>query len=215
MPHYTLRKPTCLTTYQKVELRAVEEKEGTYAQLLDAAEELAQTRGYNAFSYRDLAKVVGIRTASIHYYFPAKADLGRDLMARYRGRFIFALGKIESETREPRRRLERFVDLFETTLRRGDRLCLCGMLATEYATLPSAVKVEVRRFFDESEAWLARVIEEGARAGAFAPRGTSADAARTFFSGLEGAMISARTFGDGRRLASAGRWLVDALTSEA
>jgi TetR/AcrR family transcriptional regulator, transcriptional repressor for nem operon len=183
----------------------------TRARLLDAAEEMAQTRGYNAFSFRDLAVEVGIRAPSIHHHFATKADLGRLLMARYRERFAALLAGIEARTADPRRRIRRFVDLFRATLARGDRLCLCGMLATEYATLPASVRDEVRLFFGESEAWLARVIEEGRRTGVFARRGSAAKVASTLFAALEGAMISARTFGDASRLEDAGEWLIAAL----
>ena len=48
--------------------------------ILDVAQQLIQTRGYNAFSYADIASQVGIRTATIHYYFPTKADLGREVV---------------------------------------------------------------------------------------------------------------------------------------
>ena len=33
------------------------------------------TRGTNAFSYKDISKEIGIKTSSIHYYFPTKNDL--------------------------------------------------------------------------------------------------------------------------------------------
>jgi TetR/AcrR family transcriptional repressor of nem operon len=187
----------------------------TREKLLDAAEELVQTRGYNAFSFRDLAKRVGIRAASVHHYFPSKADLGRRLMDRYRRSFGEALEAISSGARDPRRRLEKFVGLFRDTLRRGDRLCMCGMLATEYATLPAGIRTEVRRFYGDSEAWLTDVFNEGRRTGRLRFAGKPAAAARTFFGALEGAMIAARAFGDERRLASAGQWLVQALKTTA
>lgn len=49
----------------------------TALEIIEAAQELAQTRGYNGFSYQDIAERVGIRTASIHYHFPSKGDLGK------------------------------------------------------------------------------------------------------------------------------------------
>jgi len=175
--------------------------------LLDAAQEMAQKVGYNAFSFNDLARRLGIKPASVHYHFPTKGDLGRAMMARYRLSFLGRLHEIETGTKRARARLKRFVGLFQSALA-TDRLCLCGTLATEYATLPAAVKREVRRFFDDSEAWLARVLEEGRRAGQLSFDGTAPGAARTLFAAFEGAMISARTFGEPARLEEAGRWLV-------
>jgi TetR/AcrR family transcriptional repressor of nem operon len=183
----------------------------TKTALLDAAQELAQTRGFNAFSFQDLARGVGIRTASVHHHFATKADLGREVMARYRRRFRADLDAIDAGARTPRRKLELFADLFRHTLRRGNRLCLCGMLATEYATLPASVQREVKAFYDEAEAWLARVLEQGRDDGMFVFHGSPAAVAKTFFATLEGAMIAARTFADESRLARAARWLLVSL----
>src|SRR5258708_35419404 len=55
--------------------------------ILDVAEQLAQTRGYNGFSYADIAAKVGVTKASLHYHFPSKAELGRHLIARYQAGF--------------------------------------------------------------------------------------------------------------------------------
>ncbi|MGQ0723464.1 MAG: TetR/AcrR family transcriptional regulator [Candidatus Eiseniibacteriota bacterium] len=183
----------------------------TKTALLDLAQELAQTRGLNAFSFQDLARGVGIRTASVHHHFATKGDLGREMMTRYRDRFRSELDLIDAGARSPRRKLELFADLFRRTLRQGNRLCLCGMLATEYATLPPAVQREVKAFYDETEAWLTDVLERGRDDGIFAFHGSPAPVAKTFFATLEGAMIAARTFEDESRLARAARWLLASL----
>ena len=69
----------------------------TRERLLEVAGDLVQQRGYNAVSYRDLAAAVEIKTASIHYYFPAKADLVQELMRRYRAGFDAARGEIDRD----------------------------------------------------------------------------------------------------------------------
>jgi TetR/AcrR family transcriptional regulator, transcriptional repressor for nem operon len=185
----------------------------TRTQLLDVAQALAQDVGYGGFSYHDLAREVGISTASIHHHFPPKEDLGRAVMERYRARFASALAAIDATARHGTDRLQGFVDLFAATLAAGDKLCLCGMLASEHAKLPRAVQEEVRLFFRESEAWLARTLDDGRRRGEFHYAGDAAEVACTFFSALEGAMISARTFGEHRRLTNAGAQLVAMISS--
>jgi TetR/AcrR family transcriptional repressor of nem operon len=187
----------------------------TKTALLDCAQELTQTRGLNAFSFKDLARKVGIRTASVHHHFPTKGDLGRELVARYRERFRSELASIDAGTRSARRKLRRFTALFRATLREGDRLCLCGMLAAEYTTLPAPVRREVRSFYEETEGWLASVLRQGRKDGVFEYHGAPGAAARTFLAALEGAMITARAFGDERRLEKAARWvLASALGSD-
>ena len=182
----------------------------TRSRLLEHALELIQTRGYNAFSYRDLEERVGIRTASMHYHFPTKEALAQEVMARYRQGFVEALVRIRQNVAQARPRLQAYVDLFAETLQQ-DRLCACGMLATEWITLPSSVREEVQRFFTANETWLAEVIKEGQRAGELVPSIVPASAARTLFAALEGAMIAGRALGDPNRLAETGEQLVDAL----
>ncbi len=52
--------------------------------ILRTARTLIMSGGYNGFSYADISKVVGVRNASIHHYYPSKSDLVRTLVARYR-----------------------------------------------------------------------------------------------------------------------------------
>ena len=72
----------------------------TADRILDIAERLVQRRGFNAFSYADVATAVGIRKASLHYHFATKADLGQALIARYRQTFLAALREIEAEAED-------------------------------------------------------------------------------------------------------------------
>ena len=130
-------------------------------EILNVAQDLIQTRGYNGFSYRDIAAAIGIKSASIHYHFPTKGDLGQAVTARYSDRFSQALQTIIEKTDRARPRLEAYATLFRTTLIEGDRLCMCGMLAGEVETVPDIVKAEVSRFFQEQEVWLTQVIQQG------------------------------------------------------
>jgi len=44
--------------------------------------------GFHACSFREIATDVGIKSASVHHHFPAKADLGAALVARYTARVL-------------------------------------------------------------------------------------------------------------------------------
>ena len=68
----------------------------TATRILDSAESLVQVRGFNGFSYADVAAELAITTASLHYHFPGKAELGRALIARYGERFAAALAGIDA-----------------------------------------------------------------------------------------------------------------------
>jgi TetR/AcrR family transcriptional repressor of nem operon len=184
-------------------------KDGATAErILDAAQRWVQARGFNGFSYADLAEELGIRKASLHYHFATKEDLGRALMARYRERFREALADIEAGSADARVRLRRYARLYLSVLQDEDRMCLCGMLAADFTTLARPIREEVRRFFDDNEAWLARVLEQGRKAGRLRFEGPAAAQAVVLVSGLEGAMLVARSTGGPRRFEATARRLL-------
>jgi TetR/AcrR family transcriptional repressor of nem operon len=170
--------------------------------VLDVAERLAQTRGFNGFSYADIAAELKVTKASLHYHFPTKINLGCALVERYGQRFREALGQIHASGRPALRQLESYVQLYEGVLRSG-RLCLCGMLAAEYLTLAEPMRRAIRGFFDDNEAWMAQLMESGRQAGDLSFDGPAAEAANTLTSALEGAMLLARSYGEPSRFVTA------------
>jgi TetR/AcrR family transcriptional regulator, transcriptional repressor for nem operon len=169
--------------------------------ILDVAERLAQTLGYNGFSYADIAAQLGVTKASLHYHFPSKAELGRALIERYRGLFGAALVEIDERTREPREKLRQYVGLYDSVLS-NERMCLCGMLAAEHATLPAPMQEELKAFFDANERWLTAVLEEGLKARALRFTDSARERARMLIGTLEGAMLVARSYGNPQRFQS-------------
>ena len=157
-------------------------------EILDAAEAFVQARGYNGFSFRDVATAVGVKSSSVHYHFPTKADLGATLARRYRERFLEKLGRAAASDTDGQAAIRRYVGVFRDALIHDGRMCLCGMLGAEIQSLPPTVAAEVKRMFEESVDWLADSL------------GLPADEARTralrITATVEGAMILSRTFGD-------------------
>lgn len=182
-----------------------------HVRILDAAERLCQTRGFNGFSFRDLAEIVGIRSASIHYHFPTKADLGKALIIRYRHKIETVMSEIERKEPTVAGRLRRFAGVLREMLRDENRLCLCGVLAAEAGTISDDMKAELRRFFEGCEQWLTKELHAGRQKGELSFAGSPAAAACTVLSALEGAMMTSRAFGDDRHLREAAQWLLGQL----
>ena len=120
--------------------------------ILDLAERLVQTRGFNGFSYADIATELGVTKASLHYHFPTKAQLGYHLINRYGEVFARSLAEIDA-TRDVDtvEKLRSYVNLYSQVLR-DNRMCLCGMLAADYTTLPEPMKSAVTQFFESERA---------------------------------------------------------------
>jgi TetR/AcrR family transcriptional repressor of nem operon len=177
---------------------ATKERSGTAQRILDVAEELVQVRGYNAFSYADVAAELRMTKAGLHYHFPGKAELGAALIARYATRFAEALAAIDADVAGAPAKLDAYADLYAAVLRER-RMCLCGMLAAEYETLPDSLRDSVLRFFDDNETWLARTLADGRREGTLRFAGPARETARMIVGGLEGGMLVARLYGDPAR----------------
>jgi TetR/AcrR family transcriptional regulator, transcriptional repressor for nem operon len=185
----------------------------TAAQILDAAERLVQERGFNGFSYADVARELGVTKAALHYHFGSKAELGDALIDRYAARFFEALAKVDIEKTHAGDKLRAYAQLY-TDVFRDDRMCLCGMLAADYTTLPDPMRERVVRFFDDNEVWLARVLEAGRKAGTIRFTGPARSVARTLIGGLEGAMLVARPYHDLKRFRDAAELLIAGLAVE-
>src|SRR5271165_3062887 len=180
--------------------------------ILDVAEQLAQTRGYNGFSYADIAAQLSVTKASLHYHFRSKAELGGALIERYRIAFRAALEAIDQKTPQPQGKLTKYVGLYNSVLS-NKRMCLCGMLAAEYATLPAPMQQGLTLFFDENERWLTGVLEDGLRAEVFLFQEPARARARLLLGALEGAMLVARSYGDPHRFEQAAGYLLADLTA--
>src|SRR6204780_2749794 len=175
--------------------------------ILDVAERLAQTLGYNGFSYADIAAQLGVTKASLHYHFPTKAELGRALIERYRIVFGAALEEIDQHAKGPHQKLQQYVGLYNSVLT-NERMCLCGMLAAEYATLPAPMQKGLKLFFDANERWLTAVLEEGRRDGTFRFGEPANERARVLLGALEGGTLVARSYGNPRRFQAAAVYLL-------
>src|SRR3989338_2345686 len=136
-----------------------------FDKILDIAEALIQTQGYNAFSFRDIAKAINIKTSSIHYHFPTKADLGKAVVQRHIDALCAHLdGIMKNPKMEYREKLNLFFDsVFTNTYLSNRKMCLGGMLASDVLTLPDTIQQEVRLFFNRIAEWLKSVLEEGKR----------------------------------------------------
>jgi TetR/AcrR family transcriptional repressor of nem operon len=186
----------------------------TASAILDVAERLVQTRGFNAFSYADVAAELGISKPALHYHFASKTELGQALLARYTDRFSRALETIDASGIDAPHRLAAYADLYAQVLAQ-DRMCLCGMLAADYDTLSEPMRQAVISFFDHNQNWLAGVIDQGRGEGSLQVDGASRDVAQMIIGTLEGAMLVARTYRDPKRFATSTRRLLAEIATPA
>lgn len=165
----------------------------TAQKILTLAQKKVQTKGFNGFSYRDLAEEIGIKTSSIHYHFATKDDLALALVTTYREAFNLELEKILATEQDPRSQLEIYVKLFENNLAVENKFCLCGMLASEVNSLSNRVKQAIQGFFLDNELWLSRLIANGQAQRRFKVKNSPDLIAARLLATFEGAMLIARS----------------------
>src|SRR3569833_33232 len=174
----------------------------TKVRILDAAERMLQVRGYTGPRPGDVAQELGITQAALHYHFKGKAELGQALIERYATRFSAALVSLDETAPDAAAKLRGYADLYLAVVNR-DRMCLCGMLAAEYRTLPEPLQASVSAFFDANSGWLRGVLEQGGTEGSLRLLGSPDDVAAMVLGGLEGAMLITRLDGDATRFSAA------------
>jgi TetR/AcrR family transcriptional repressor of nem operon len=177
--------------------RGVARGRDTGEEILNAAEELLQRRGYNAFSYHHIAVQLGVRNAAIHYHFPAKEDLGVALVKRYQDRFrswVREIEKLDSAWAQLQAYFQTYIDFLEADC----KCCPGGVLGTEFHAIPEAMREQARTLCGEIYDWMVRTLEAGRASGSLTYGGRAEDKAVEIGAALQGGLQIARLAGPER-----------------
>lgn len=170
----------------------MQELNSTAQKILDVAEFYTQTRGFNDFSYRDIQNEVGIKTSSIHYYFPTKQDLAISMTERYVEHFRGLLNNITQQQSQGLDQVKTLSQAYVDAVSKG-KFCMCGMLASDLLSLPEEANNKLCEFFRLVEEWLAEAITLGKQQNDFKSSINPDSAASHFLASLEGGMLIARS----------------------
>ena len=119
----------------------------TRDRLLNEASLLMRMRGYSAFSYADLSKIIGITKASIHHHFPTKDMLGEEVVIRSLEEMNARFSQIEGQSTSVRDRLTVYMEIFAEGYRTS-LLPLCCALSADLVNLPDNVKQQATAYFE-------------------------------------------------------------------
>ncbi|AEF53115.1 TetR/AcrR family transcriptional regulator [Marinomonas posidonica] len=133
------------------------EKVDTKNKIMDLAEQYIISGGYGAFSFRDLADDIGIKSASVHYHFRTKSDLVAAVMFRYTDIFSKNLPDPTEQEADPQRMLNGFIDGFKAKIVDQNHMSLCTMLTADKHILPEEVNASLTAFYDVKITWLTQV----------------------------------------------------------
>src|SRR5690606_31037632 len=135
--------------------------------ILDAAERLLATVGYDAMTIQDVIAGAGISKGAFYHYFASKKELLEAAVARRLDRWSDAVAVAADGGGTPSQRL-RDVARALAVAKREDRALLLGALASLYRDENAVVYVRIRQAAVERFLPLVeRLVEEGIRAGDF------------------------------------------------
>jgi len=164
----------------------------TREQIMDRAAQLLMSRGYNGFSYRDIASHLGVKNAAVHYHFPAKTDLALALIDEYRKVLRKGTAEFMAYGGSALQQLEAFFAFTEQQCQLGRCICPFGAFSIDYNDLPEELQRATRSLMDETFRWLTRVMEVGRESGEFRYAGDARGKALAVLSALQGARQLAR-----------------------
>ncbi len=165
-------------------------------QILEVATELVQTRGYSAFSYRDLSDRLGITKASIHHHFPSKEDLGRAVAEKYNTDVKAALAEAKRKSDDPWVQLEGYVQFVLEIIKTQDRISAAGSVQSEINVVPKAMGHSMCSLVQHVIGWISEVIKNGRDLGVMDFPGSADNQGAMIFSAAQGAMQYGRANGE-------------------
>lgn len=132
--------------------------------ILHIGETLIRTKGYHSFSYKDIASVLDIKNAAVHYHYPAKEDLGNAVLDKA---ISSVINFSEHSKALPYR--EQFKKFLHTYFESNDKdmVCLMGALSASYEELPKGMKTRLKTMGETILDWVSNCLKEGKRKGEF------------------------------------------------
>jgi TetR/AcrR family transcriptional regulator, transcriptional repressor for nem operon len=164
----------------------------TRTRIIDLGEKLLRQRGYNAFSFKDIAEGLDIRPAAVHYHFPTKADLGGAILDKEIAALV--VHKQNWKNLRADEQLVRLVAVFSGHRQRGFA-CLMGALSPDYEDLPPVMQTNLKTYSRNILTLLTPLLSEGREAGVLRFEGAAADRALLFVSALMAALLISRVEG--------------------
>lgn len=163
----------------------------TREKILELGEDLILTKGYNAFSYQDISKELGIKNAAVHYYFPAKENLGTSIVKNNILRFEEMVDNMNTRMFDEISQLDAFLKIY-TKSNREEKICLLGSLGPDFNTLSEVTKRELQKMSTKIVNWLSDILDSGRKKGLFGFNGDAITRALMILSNLVAGLQLAR-----------------------
>ncbi|KAA2239269.1 TetR/AcrR family transcriptional regulator [Chitinophaga agrisoli] len=163
----------------------------TRDKIIELADLLIRTKGFNAFSYADISGQLSVKNAAIHYHFPSKADLGISVIQREMDQFEIQKRRWEKLPEDAQ--LKKLFDVFQRRSKQGV-ICLVGSLTPDFDTFSPPLQAKVQEMCSGILAWVTACLEQGRAKGCFHFEGEAGDRALMVMSNLSASLLFSRVF---------------------
>jgi AcrR family transcriptional regulator len=162
-------------------------------EILDLAETQIRLKGFNGFSYRDIAGIMDVRTPAIHHHFHTKSDLGVAVINRELDKLAF---REKWDVRlSGEEQLKKFIRSFYQDLGDGC-MCLTGALTSDFRSLPEEVQDKTSKMCRAIVDQVAAALEKARSEKSVQFRGKAYDRALMLLSNMLASRLIARSMGD-------------------
>lgn len=159
------------------------DKVNTEKKIIDLSLELLQFKGINGFSFADIANEIGIKKASIHYYFPTKNDLINKIIEKYGNFVIDYLKKDENIEKDLEGSLNKLVNLHKKEVSENKNILYVSLIV-DRENLDDGINRNVDLLCDKIIIWIENILIENNF-----PKNKAKEIAEEFFSIIVGVAI--------------------------
>lgn len=166
----------------------------TKTQALELAKTYLQTLGFNGFSFQTIADALGIKKASLHYYFASKEDMGLALIKDYEEGYQAWVERVKDLS--SKEKLEKMVKGFIKLSEKNQMICPLGVFSSDYHTVTNKIKKKTRDFHLVQREWIMKTIEQGKKEGTIKKSVDTSITADWIMATLQGGVQVARLRGE-------------------
>ncbi len=161
----------------------------TRLQIIETANNFLVERGFNAFSYKSISEKVGVKTSSIHYYFPTKSDLGIAIIQSHR--LLLEQWITKSRNKTALEKINSFFKYYKKLVA-DQKVCIMGALTSDINTLEEPLRQELLSFGEDIVEWVASILNEGHNDRSFKQISNPKEKAKLILSNVMGLVQIAR-----------------------
>jgi len=136
----------------------------TREKILTLAGELIQTKGYDSFTFKEIADRLGMRAASLYYHFPHKQDLGLAFLQYWSQVTLSISGQLDRSRMSPWEKLRSFLGIGYSAAQ-NQKVCPVSALQLDHLKFTEEMKQQLDQIELDELKLVTKILREGLESG--------------------------------------------------